>query len=165
MKLRNYRPEDSQIICSWVKDEKTLFKWSADRIGKFPLNGNELNENYATRKIGLEFFPLTAIEENGNTIGHLFIRIPDINNKSVVRFGFVIVSPEISGKGYGKAMLELAIGYAKKELNATKITLGVFENNPNAWHCYESIGFIPISKKTINILNTDWPCTEMEMRL
>ena len=37
MKLRPYKAEDSQIICSWVKDEKTLFQWSADRIGKFPL--------------------------------------------------------------------------------------------------------------------------------
>ena len=53
MKLRPYKPEESQIICSWVKDEKTLFQWSADRIGKFPLMGNELNENYAERKAGL----------------------------------------------------------------------------------------------------------------
>ena len=53
MKLRPYKAEDSQIICSWVKDEKTLFQCLADRIGKFPLQGNELNENYAERKAGL----------------------------------------------------------------------------------------------------------------
>ena len=64
MQLRNYRSEDSQIICSWVKDEKSLFQWSADRIGKYPLSGNELNENYATANVGIDFFPLTAIDEN-----------------------------------------------------------------------------------------------------
>ena len=64
MKLREYKSEDSKIICSWVKDEKTLFQWSADRIGKFPLLGNELNENYAGRTVGKDFFPLTAIDEN-----------------------------------------------------------------------------------------------------
>lgn len=165
MKLRNYKPEDSQIICSWIKDEKTLFQWSADRIGKFPLNGNELNESYAPCNIGKDFFPLTAVDENENVIGHMFIRIPDSNNKSVVRFGFVIVSSEIRGKGYGKAMLELAIDYTRKDLNATKITLGVFENNPNARHCYESVGFIPVRKETINIQNTDWVCIEMEKQL
>ena len=98
MKLRNYKPEDSQIICGWVKDEKSLFQWSADRIGKFPLTGNELNENYATANVGIDFFPLTAIDENENVIGHLFIRLPDPEKKSVVRFGFVIVSSEIRGK-------------------------------------------------------------------
>ena len=165
MILRNYKPEDSQIICSWVKDVKSLFQWSADRIGKFPLSGNELNENYATANVGIDFFPLTAIDENENAIGHLFIRLPDPDKKSVVRFGFVIVSSELRGKGYGKAMLELAIDYAKKELNATKITLGVFENNQNARHCYEATGFTPVSRCTINIQNTDWECIEMEKKL
>ena len=46
MTLRPYKPEDSKIICSLVKDEKQLFQWSADRIGKWPLKGDELNEQY-----------------------------------------------------------------------------------------------------------------------
>lgn len=165
MQLRNYRSEDSQIICSWVKDEKSLFQWSADRIGKYPLSGNELNENYATANVGIDFFPLTAIDENENVIGHLFIRLPDPEKKTVVRFGFVIVSSEIRGKGYGKKMLELAIEYARKELNANKITLGVFENNPKAQRCYESVGFTTVNKCTISIQNTDWLCIEMEKNL
>ena len=165
MKLRKYKAEDSQIICSWVKDEKTLFQWSADRIGKYPLLGNELNENYAQRNIEKDFFPLTAVDKNDDVIGHLFILYPDVNDKSVVRFGFVIVSPEIRGKGYGRKMLELAIDYAKKEFGAKKITLGVFENNPKAQHCYESLGFVPVSPKTVNIMNTGWVCIDMELNL
>ena len=90
---------------------------------------------------------------------------PDVNDKSVVRFGFVIVSPEIRGKGYGRKMLELAIDYAKKEFGAKKITLGVFENNPKAQHCYESLGFVPVSQKTVNIMNTGWVCIDMELNL
>ena len=163
MKLRPYKPEDSQIICSWIKDEKTLFQWSADRIGKFPLLGNELNENYATRNVGTDFFPLTAVDENENIIGHLFVLIPDVYVKTTVRFGFVIVSPEFRGKGNGKKMLELAIEYAKKELHATRATLGVFANNPKAQACYESLGFSPVSTRVVNILNTDWECIDMEL--
>ena len=165
MKLRPYKPEDSQIICSWVKDEKTLFQWSADRIGKFPLTGNELNENYADRKADVDFFPLTAVDETEKVIGHLFILIPDLNVKKSVRFGFVIVTPEIRGKGFGKKMLELAIEYAKKELKATRATLGVFANNPKAKACYEAVGFRPYNKRVMNILGADWECIDMEMEL
>nr|MCR5171934.1 GNAT family N-acetyltransferase [Treponema sp.] len=126
MKLREYKSEDSKIICSWVKDEKTLFQWSADRIGKFPLLGKELNESYDQANISKDFFPLIAIDENNNVIGHLFIRIPDPKKKEIVRFGFVIIAPELRGSGNGKKMLELALEYAKINLKATKVTLGVF---------------------------------------
>ena len=165
MKLRPYKPEDSQIICSWVKDEKTLFQWSADRIGKFPLEGNELNENYADRKIGVDFFPLTAVDETEKVIGHLFVLIPDMNVRTTVRFGFVIVTPEIRGKGYGRKMLELAIEYAKKEFKANKATLGVFANNPKAQACYEAVGFKSYNKRIVKILEADWECIDMEMEL
>ena len=165
MKLRPYKADDSLIICSWVKDEKTLFQWSADRIGKFPLQGNELNENYAERKADKDFFPLTAVDEKENVIGHLFVLIPDANVKTTVRIGFVIVSPEIRGKGYGKKMLELVIEYSKKELNATRATLGVFANNPKAQACYETVGFKPFSKRVMKILGADWECIDMELNL
>ena len=61
--------------------------------------------------------------------------------KTVIRFGFVIVDDQLRGKGYGKQMLQLAIQKAKNEFGAKKINLGVFDNNPSALHCYESVGF------------------------
>ncbi|MBR1911818.1 MAG: GNAT family N-acetyltransferase [Treponema sp.] len=129
MTLRPYTPEDSKVICNWVQDEKQLFQWSADRIGKWPLKGNELNEN----------------------------------DRSLVRFGFVIVSPELRGKGNGRKMLELAIQYAKSQLHASRITLGVFANNPKARACYESVGFKEYSVRSVNILGSDWECVDMEL--
>ena len=62
-------------------------------------------------------------------------------------------------------MLELAIEYSKKELNATRATLGVFANNPKAQFCYEAVGFKPFSKRIIKILGTDWECIDMELEL
>ena len=35
MVLRKYKAQDSKIICSWIKDAKQLYQWSADRIGRF----------------------------------------------------------------------------------------------------------------------------------
>ena len=162
MTLRPYKPEDSKIICSWVKDKKQLFQWSADRIGKWPLKGDELNENYKDRNPDF-FIPLTAIDEKEQLAGHLFILYPDETNKTLVRFGFVIVSPELRGKGNGRKMLELAIKYADEKLHASRITLGVFANNPKARACYESVGFKKYSSRTVNILGSDWECVDMEL--
>ena len=162
MTLRPYKTEDSKIICSWVKDEKQLFQWSADRIGKWPLKGDELNESY--KDTNPEFFiPLTAVDESDSPAGHLFIRYPDEANRTQVRFGFVIISPELRGKGNGRKMLELTIQYAKEKLQTERITLGVFTNNPKARACYESVGFKPVNTRTVSILGSDWECVDMEL--
>lgn len=34
MELIKYQEKDSAVICSWIKDEKSLYQWSANRIGR-----------------------------------------------------------------------------------------------------------------------------------
>ncbi|MDE6387568.1 MAG: GNAT family N-acetyltransferase [Lachnospiraceae bacterium] len=166
MVLKKYQKEHSAIICSWIKDEKSLYQWSANRIGKFPLADDDLNENYAPMMKGNRFIPLCAFDDNGNLVGHLYVRYPDENDDSIVRFGFVIVAPVLRGCGNGKKMLRLAIDYAKNTLNASKITLGVFTNNDSARYCYESVGFKPIGKTEIYKMSIgEWECIEMELNL
>ena len=163
MKLRKYQKEDSATIGSWIKDEKSLYQWSADRIGKFPLADNDLNENYAPMIKGSRFIPLCAFDDDGNLVGHLFIRYPNENDDSLVRFGFVIVDPVLRGCGNGKKMLQLAIDYAKNTLHASKITLGVFANNDNARYCYTSVGFQPVGQTEMYKMSIgEWECIEME---
>ncbi len=163
MKLRTYKKEDSANICSWIKDEKSLYQWSANKIGKFPITDNDLNEEYAPMIKGNRFIPLSAVDDKGNLVGHLYIRYPYENDDSIVRFGFVIVDPLLRGCGNGKKMLQLAINYAKNTLQASKITLGVFSNN-NARYCYESVGFQPIGKTEIYKMPIgEWECIEMEL--
>ncbi len=163
MKLRTYKKEDSANICSWIKDENSLYQWSANRIGKFPITDNDLNENYAPMIKGNRFIPLSAVDDKGNLVGHLYIRYPYENDDSIVRFGFVIIDPLLRGCGNGKKMLQLAINYAKNTLHASKITLGVFSNN-NARYCYESVGFQSIGKTEIYKMPIgEWECIEMEL--
>ena len=163
MKLRTYKKEDSANICSWIKDEKSLYQWSANKIGKFPITDNDLNEEYAPMIKGNRFIPLSAVDDKGNLVGHLYIRYPYENDDSIVRFGFVIVDPLLRGCGNGKKMLQLAINYAKNTLHASKITLGVFSNN-NARYCYESVGFQPIGKTEIYKMPIgEWEFIEMEL--
>ena len=108
---------------------------------------------------GDNMYPFTAIV--GNTIiGHILLRRPS-EDKTLVRFGFVIVDDELRGKGYGKQMLQLAIRKAKDKLGAQRITLGVFDNNPIALHCYESVGFKVIGTDTYLIDGEEWTGKEM----
>ena len=140
-----------------------MYQWSANKIGKFPITDNDLNEEYAPMIKGNRFIPLSAVDDKGNLVGHLYIRYPYENDDSIVRFGFVIVDPLLRGCGNGKKMLQLAINYAKNTLHASKITLGVFSNN-NARYCYESVGFQPIGKTEIYKMPIgEWECIEMEL--
>ena len=80
---------------------------------------------------GENMYPLTAVVEE-EIIGHILLRFPS-EDKTVIRFGFVIVDDSKRGKGYGKQMLRLAIDYAQQELRAKHITLGVFCDNLSAF--------------------------------
>jgi len=107
-------------------------------------------------------FPFTAIDDEGKIVGHIMLRNPD-PSKTVIRFGFVIVDDRLRGKGYGKQMLQLAIQKATNEFGAKKITLGVFDNNPSAFHCYESVGFKITGSDTYLIDGKEWTEKEMEL--
>lgn len=166
MKLKKYQPEDAAVICTWIQDEKSLYQWSASCFGKFPVSGNDINENYAPRIASKRFIPLSAFDDANHLVGHLYIRYPDEEDDTTVRFGFVIIDPTLRGHGNGKKMLQLAMDYAKNTLGASKITLGVFTNNDSARYCYESVGFQPLGETEIfKMAIGEWECTEMELRL
>ena len=74
MILRNYKKEDAPIVAGWLRSEEELYKWSADRFNKFPLSGEDINENYAPQLETGRFIPLTAIDDNGEAVGHFIIR-------------------------------------------------------------------------------------------
>ena len=85
-----------------------------------------------------------------------------------LRFGFVVVDSEKRGKGYGKKMLQLGLKYAKEIYGAKKVSLGVFENNESAYHCYKAVGFQDIileETEMYHVLGEEWKCLELEMQL
>ena len=165
MILRDYKKEDGDIIVSWLRSEEELYKWSADRYNKYPLPADHINADYVVQLEKGRFYPLTAVDENGEVLGHFIIRYPSEEDDSSVRFGFVIVNPEIRGKGYGKEMLKLGVEYAKNRLHASRIDLGVFENNESARCCYEAVGFKEYSRRECEMPIGTWSCIDMELLL
>ena len=158
MTLRTFDIDDAPIILSWIKDKTAFRKWSADRYPAYSPNPEDMQAQYAADNV----FPFTAIDDDGKIVGHIMLRYPD-SSKTVIRLGFVIVDDNLRGKGYGKQMLQLAIQKAKEEFGAKKITLGVFDNNPSAFHCYESVGFKVIGTDSYLIDEEEWTEKEMEM--
>ena len=163
MILRNYKKEDAHVIVGWLQSEEELYKWSADRFNKYPLSGEDINENYAPQLETGRFIPLTAVNDDGKICGHFIIRYPKDDDDSSVRFGFVIIDPTLRGKGYGKELLRLGIEYVKDNLNATRIDLGVFENNESARRCYEAAGFTEYARRECRMPIGIWNCADLEI--
>ena len=73
------------------------------------------------------------------------------------------MDPSLRGKGYGKEMLLLGIEYVREHLSASRIDLGVFENNEAAKHCYEAVGFREYARRECEMPIGIWTCIDMEI--
>ena len=156
LRLRPYKHEDAATILSWSKDERAYYRWCAGVIGEYPATEKEFEFVDA-------LMAFTAFDEDG-TAGFFTFRNPG-GDLDVLRIGFVIVDPARRGKGQGKEMLRLALKYAFEVYGAKKVTLGVFENNEAAYHCYKAAGFKDIvldETETYSVIDEVWICREME---
>ena len=156
MTLRPFNINDAPTILSWCKDKHAFRLWSADRYKEFPAQPEEMKKQYE----GDNMYPLTAVVGDA-IIGHILLRYPS-EDKSVIRFGFVIVDDSKRGMGYGKRMLRLAIDYAQQQLGTRRITLGVFCDNLSAVECYKSVGFRIMGMDSYLIDGEEWKGYEME---
>ncbi|MDE5983856.1 MAG: GNAT family N-acetyltransferase [Eubacterium sp.] len=161
--LRKYKACDAQAITKWLKNEYAFRQWSADRYESYPITADDMKQYYSQYNDDALYI-LTALDEN-EIIGHITIRFID-DARKVARLGFVIVDDTKRGKGYGKQLVLSALKYAFEELNADKVTLGVFENNTPAVHCYQSCGFKIVETETTEsyqCMGETWNCIEMEI--
>lgn len=168
LRLRPYKACDAKTIVSWCKDEISFRKWTSDRYESFPITEDDMNYKYLDCNGDCSkednFYPMTAFDESG-VVGHLIMRFTD-EEKTTLRFGFVIVDDAKRGMGYGKEMLKLALKYAFEILKVKKVTLGVFENNIPAYHCYKSAGFKDVElpeKIMCQVCGEMWSVLELEM--
>lgn len=160
--IRPYKNQDAHEIIQWCKDEEAYFKWNAGMFGDYPLTEKRFilaNDGLVKNK---KMFPFTAFYED-RVIGYFILREVDTG---VLRVGFVILAPELRQKGYGKKMLELGLKFAFELYGATKVTIGVFENNPAAYYCYKRLGFKEIGvTEDYKIKQETWKCIEMELKI
>lgn len=159
LRLRPYNLKDAERVLLWCEDETAFYKWTAGVLGDYPLSAESFNAV-------ANLMAFTAIDDD-EIVGFFTMRKPH-ETFDELRFGFVVVSPQKRGKGYGKRMLQLGIKYAKEIYGAKKVSLGVFENNKPAYYCYKAVGFHDVvSEETevYHVLGEDWKCLELEIEL
>ena len=161
--LRPYKPSDAAVITSWLKSEYLMRQWCADRYERYPVTPEDMNAYHKWYIDGQHSRALTMTDGN-DIVGYITLRTP-ADNPTEQRLGFVIVDDSKRGLGLGKSLVSMAIKYAFETLGATKVSLGVFENNPSAIHCYEAAGFHRVSlpeTENYECLGETWNCIEME---
>ena len=157
LEIRPYKTADADTILSWCRDEKAFYQWTAGILGDYPITPNAF-------RFVESLMPFTALDETG-IVGFFTLRQPG-GTSDELRFGFVIVNPDLRGKGYGKAMLTLGVKYAFDIYGAKRVSLGVFENNPSAYHCYKAVGFEDVlldTTETYRVMDEEWKCKELMM--
>ena len=161
--LRPYQLSDSAVITSWLKSEYLMRQWCADRYEHYPVMPEDMNEYYERYIDGQRSRAFTMVDSD-DIVGYITLRTPT-DDPAEQRLGFVIVDDSRRGCGLGKALVTMTVKYAFKTLGAMKVSLGVFENNPSAIHCYESAGFHRVSlseTESYECLGETWNCIEME---
>lgn len=159
-RLRPYRSGDAKEIVKWCKEKEAFYKWTAGIMGDFPLTEERLQEVTSGRKDSDKYFPFVAVND-GQVVGFFTLRHPG-ESYDELRFGYVIVNPEMRGKGFGKKMMQLGLVFVFDVYGATKASLGVFENNPSAYYCYKAAGFKENGQQEVfDIGEYNWKCLEM----
>lgn len=140
LRIRPFKISDIDYLLNWLKEERLFKMWSADKF-EYPLTTEQL-EDYKDRYELDEFaWMFTALDGNGVPVGHFLMRKADYE-KGSIHLGFIVIDPEKRDHGYGQEMVRLAVKYAFELLGVNKVTLGVFDSNPRAEHCYKKVGFI-----------------------
>ena len=161
--LRTYQPSDATMITSWLKSEYLMRQWCADRYERYPVTPEDMNR-YHERNIDGQHSRALTMADGDVIVGYITLRTP-ADDPTEQRLGFVIVDDSKRGRGLGKTLVSMAVKYAFETLGATKVSLGVFENNPSAIHCYEAVGFHRVSlpdTESYKCLGETWNCIEME---
>ncbi len=137
-------------------------QWCADRYDYYPITPEAMNA-YHEKFIDRDKSCALTMCDGDEILGYITLRTP-ADDHAEQRLGFVIVDDSKRGQGLGKSLVSLAVDYALRELGAAKVSLGVFENNSYAIHCYEAAGFHRISRHDIEsyqCMGETWNCIEM----
>lgn len=141
LRLRPFKLHEADAIASWFSnaDEETFRKWGKNNFN-YPLTVKELDEFFKKTQSDDNAWQLAAIDNDGRLVGHFQMRCADYLSESI-HLGYIVIDPEMRGKGYGKEMICCALNYAFDILKMKRVTVNVYDSNPAAHKCYLSVGF------------------------
>ena len=136
----------SKNYLNWLNDPE-VNKFTEQSFKKSSINDlQDYLKSVDEKKI---LFWAIKIKKNGKHIGN--IKIDPINKiQRYGEYGILIGDKSCWGQGLAKEASKRVIEYCFKNLKLSKITLGVIEDNKNAFFLYKKLGFkaLKVSKGT-----------------
>ncbi len=130
---------DYEHISKWIKDERTHRLWCGDLL-PYPVSQESMEgllERDAREWDGHGFI---ATEDDGTPIGFFCYSVNAADNSGFLKF--VVLDPDLRGKGNGTRMIGLALKYAFAVTGVDSVGINVFDVNQGARRCYEKAGFV-----------------------
>ena len=84
--------------------------------------------------------PYVAVSDDGSVQGFFCYSFNNETKEGVLKF--VVVDPDVRGKGVAQKMLGLAVKQAFENPETERVQLNVFPENPRAMRCYKKAGFV-----------------------
>ena len=138
MRLRPYNGKiDYEYLEHWVNDERIHVLWCA-RLLPWPLTREALDAFLERDAREWGGFAYVATEDDGKPIGFFLYSTNVKENSGFLKF--IVLDPELRGRGYGVRMIKLALKYAFEITGVTSVQLNVFQVNAAAVRCYEKAG-------------------------
>ncbi len=143
IELQHFECSDIQQLINWIPSAEFLLQWGGPSF-QYPLTKQQLEKylKHANEEDSDTYIYKVIDHDMQQVVGHISLGKVDRVNQSA-RVGKVLVgSSEVRGKGIGCEMMKAILTIAFEELKLHKVTLGVFDFNTSAIHCYEKSGFV-----------------------
>lgn len=156
MRLRPYRSKsDYEYVEKWVNGERIHALWSANLL-PCPLSKEALDAflERDAKEWGGDAY--VATEDDGTPMGFFCYSVNQTDNIGFLKF--VLLDPDLWGRGYGVQMIRLALKYAYEITGVKLVRLAVFHVNEAAVRCYTKAGFTTesVTKEAFSYRDEKW---------
>lgn len=143
--IRPITKDDTALIVAWRNNERVRNNFVFQEVFTEEMHNNWMDTKVATGEV-VQF--IIETEEENKPIGSVYFR--DVTEESA-EYGMFIGDDNEVGKGYGKAVVRLAMDYAFKVLNLDHIIIRIFADNPSSLKSCIAAGFVEYERKMEDI--------------
>ena len=128
------------------RDERQVHGWHAEiergygrAVESGPMTDEQVQAWY--ERLSQLDEPSWAIEVDGLFVGFTFLHSHEPEDRRA-RFAIGLASPQLQGRGIGRAATMLVLGHAFTTMGLHRVDLRVLEFNTGAIACYDACGFV-----------------------
>ena len=143
IRLEKFEKADFTRLISWISTEAILKNWSGD-LFRFPLTQESLDWYIEdTNEPGIsDAFVYKAVETtSGDVVGHISLGGLSYKNSSARISRVFVDTVNHGGKGICQQMIKAVLKIGFEALNLHRVSLGVYDDIPQAINCYKKSGF------------------------